>query len=574
MRRSSPGGRLCRLGLQPGRCSVFVLCGPDRVRPHAAAVCSCYLAPPSRRCCGAPLSTPGAGAGSEPEPAAGDLVCEPHDVPPWIVHLLPPPDDANFTTKEAAWLAQLGFPGLVPESVQPCTAGWAALLSEWFSVRGSALRTQEGCLRWRLVVATRPRPLVIMLSWLVVMDLLTLLDRSWLAVHRRTSALPLGLGRFELLAFAVLHHHEYPWIRAGPLCDACRTLVEQTLRYFPRRALACLAAGTNGGRVDLHGLHFPVCVPPSVHSRGPSLGEPVAHLLRKLALTSAQNVLHLDTLASGSITSAWVADQAAGRRSRDRFPLPGCMRSFIYHERPDWSAGFLDLVADVVDSLILSLNVMFGFATTTIRAQVLGVHRDVHLRLAGAVFRAGNQLSLAEFPTDADGALADLTNAPDSTRKAVRLHVADCDVFARCGQVHPLPSMRDEDRAVIADVRQLFPAYHPGLKSFSTVAARDRPGYVSFVVKQLRCGKVVLRSACTAGGTIFPIQKSSGKQRVIWHGEALSEATRQAWPPRPLCFGWRRLRASPSGSPSRTVRPCLTNLASRPTLWITSPGRQ
>ena len=196
------------------------------------------------------------------------------------------------------------------------------------------------------------------------------------------------------------------------------------------------------------------------------------------------------------------------------------------------------MLADAVDALSSCLNVMYGFAALVRRQSSLAIHLDVQLCFADAIFRARRQLDGTSQPLDPDMVLADLTIAAGGSGRTVRLRAEDCDVFADSGRVDPLPALRAEDRDVIRDVATLFPDYHAGLQSFSPVAGRDRKEYARYVAKQLRCGKVELRATCRAGGTIFPITKTSGKQRVIWNGEALSAAT--AAPPKPACL------ASPS----------------------------
>jgi len=285
-------------------------------------------------------------------------------------------------------------------------------------------------------------------------------------------------------------------------------------------------------------FHLPLTKIAAAPPGQPLFGTFVEGLLRQLVQITSRSAVDLNTMASRSITGAWEMSQANAARSRDLFPLPCCDRAYLAHEKPCWPVGQLSVICDVVDSLVVCLNLMYGFATTVRRSQVLGNHRDVHLRLAESVTRAAHQLDVADRPGAAGDVLRDLTNLSGGSGKTVRLQAAECDVFEHCGRVDPLSTMRAEDRDIIADVQRLFPGYRGDLSAFPPVSARDRAEYAKYVVKQLQCNKVVLRSDCKAGGTVFPIKKSSGKQRIIWHGEALSEVTEP--PPKPPCL------ASPS----------------------------
>ena len=558
-------GLIPRLALEPSARGVgAVLIGRQgsggRAMPCDDAVCSCHLAPPSR--CHGSAQPGGTMSPAELMPALATpgLMSEPGGASRWVVHLLEQPADALLSACEASWLARMGFPAAAAFTAGSCSQCWAALFSGRFSVRAAASDGQDGGLQWRLRLAIRPQPATVPLSWLTVMSLLTLLDQRWLAVRWRAGALPLSLRRFESLASAILDRQNLfrggrrP--RAGAdLGVACRVLIEQALRRAPKRALDLLADSLPAGESARSQLRFPeISIPPSLKF-DPLFVPFVEGLLRQLVSIAENSTVDLNTMASNSITSAWGSVRESGSRLRDLFPLPPCDHSYLAHQRPAWPLGQLSLAGSVVNTVIVCLNVMYGYATTVRRAQILGIHRDVHLRLADAVARAGHQLGLASPPGAADRVLDDLTNMSAGSKKAVRLNAADCDVFARCGEVDPMAFMSKEDRDILADVQRLFPGYHRDLRSFGQVSTKDKGEYVKYVAKQLHCRKVVLRADCKAGGTVFPISKSSGKQRIIWHGEALSEAT--VAPPKPPCLAspssllWLE---APSGVPFRLTK--------------------
>lgn len=64
--------------------------------------------------------------------------------------------------------------------------------------------------------------------------------------------------------------------------------------------------------------------------------------------------------------------------------------------------------------------------------------------------------------------------------------------------------------------------------------AGERKEYVKLIVRQLRGGKLELRASYRGGGTILPVSKSRGRQRIVWHGKRISAAAAVPPPPRHL----------------------------------------
>ena len=66
--------------------------------------------------------------------------------------------------------------------------------------------------------------------------------------------------------------------------------------------------------------------------------------------------------------------------------------------------------------------------------------------------------------------------------------------------------------------------------------AGERREYVKLTLLQLRAGCLQLSPTCLAGGTVFPVSKAGGRQRVVWHGSRASEAASSPPPPRHLAY--------------------------------------
>ena len=73
-----------------------------------------------------------------------------------------------------------------------------------------------------------------------------------------------------------------------------------------------------------------------------------------------------------------------------------------------------------------------------------------------------------------------------------------------------------------------------GLRRFHTIGKYDRTSYLQYVRRQLECEKVRLRHDIDGAGTVFAVEKKHGRQREVWHGTKLSQASLP--PPRPSCL--------------------------------------
>ena len=120
---------------------------------------------------------------------------------------------------------------------------------------------------------------------------------------------------------------------------------------------------------------------------------------------------------------------------------------------------------------------------------------------------------------------------PDAGEERLELDAARVDCPERAGTCDPLPLLPDEVRAKLLDPEALFSEAPPGLERFPGFYAGRPTEYHKLIVRQLRCGKLSLAESVRGGGTVFPVGKSSGNQREVWHGSRVSEAA--AHPPRP-----------------------------------------
>ena len=250
----------------------------------------------------------------------------------WGIHLLPPPRGYLQTSADAAFMARLGFPGFGQDKQSGIQGPWEALLQGCFTVRGSSSRATSsaglnalvaggGGLQWRLRTGPPFDPEEVIFSWLLVMDLLTILDKRWLAYRWRHGRLRPGFECFEDLALVVLSPTREWRVTRSPRGDACRLLLHFALSRSPRRTMnlieaEALRAGARPGR-----WRMPIVEVPAASSRVPLLSTWVVQALRKLAAVTRRNVDNLNTMASRSIMHSWLSAQERGLRSRDLFPL-------------------------------------------------------------------------------------------------------------------------------------------------------------------------------------------------------------------------------------------------------------
>ena len=107
------------------------------------------------------------------------------------------------------------------------------------------------------------------------------------------------------------------------------------------------------------------------------------------------------------------------------------------------------------------------------------------------------------------------------------------------GTCEPLSLLPEKWARFVSDPSAMFPLLPDGLDKFNVFLRVFVSECVALMVRQLRCGKTLLRDSILAGGTVFPVGKSDGvHQREVWHGARISDVC--APPPAP------RLLASPS----------------------------
>ena len=104
----------------------------------------------------------------------------------------------------------------------------------------------------------------------------------------------------------------------------------------------------------------------------------------------------------------------------------------------------------------------------------------------------------------------------------------------------PIPLISSELCSAIADPGVVFPE---GQRvPFSNIAVgRDKKcEYVRLTIRELRCGKLRLRSVVQGSGGVFAGPKGGNKQRKIWDGSMMSRCAAEPPKPRrlanPSCF--------------------------------------
>ncbi len=119
----------------------------------------------------------------------------------------------------------------------------------------------------------------------------------------------------------------------------------------------------------------------------------------------------------------------------------------------------------------------------------------------------------------------------DESEQRLELDAARADCPERAGTCDPMPLLPADVHEQLLDADKLFSNAPAALERFPGFYAGARAEYLKLVIRQLRCGKLCLAESVRGGGTVFPVGKSSGNQREVWHGSRVSAVA--ARPPRP-----------------------------------------
>ena len=214
----------------------------------------------------------------------------------------------------------------------------------------------------------------------------------------------------------------------------------------------------------------------------------------------------------GSLARSLRDDSPTMTRQRDLFPLPlsSCKSEFS-------------------KAVVVVLNFLYGVRAPVRFPQRLSLaQQSALLNVECCVEEFVARLGVCPSCDKADASWSAFEPKVDGRLELIASQV-DCPEEA--GACDPMMFLPDDVRARLLDPEILFKDAPPGLDKFPGFYAGDRAQYVGLVVRQLRCGKVGLLESVKGGGTVFPVGKSSGKQREVWHGSRVSAAA--VAPPRP-----------------------------------------
>ena len=99
------------------------------------------------------------------------------------------------------------------------------------------------------------------------------------------------------------------------------------------------------------------------------------------------------------------------------------------------------------------------------------------------------------------------------------------------GTCDPLDRIPENLRAPLEDPAAIFPNSLPWKPQGAHTEDETYPDYVKLCVRELACGKLRLRRAVSAIGSVFAVGKANGRQRKIWNGAGVSALATK--PPKP-----------------------------------------
>ena len=166
---------------------------------------------------------------------------------------------------------------------------------------------------------------------------------------------------------------------------------------------------------------------------------------------------------------------------------------------------------------------------------------------------------------------------------AVVLDHSACDLIKPGATANVVPHLDPEARVIIEAPNGPVVQTTEGLRRLSMIGkCDDCISYLLLVRRQLKCEKVRLRHDIDGGGTVFAVRKKHGRQREVWHGTKLTQASQP--PPRSPClagpetFRDIELRLAFSCLLSKRDATCYVDQLSfprklAPFLWTTSNHR-
>ena len=99
------------------------------------------------------------------------------------------------------------------------------------------------------------------------------------------------------------------------------------------------------------------------------------------------------------------------------------------------------------------------------------------------------------------------------------------DLIKPSATVNVVPHLDPEAREILEAPNGPVVKTNESLRSFPKIGKYDRCSYLQLVRRQQECEKVRLRHDTDGGGTAFAVGKKHGRQREVWHGTKLSQAS-------------------------------------------------
>ena len=246
------------------------------------------------------------------------------------------------------------------------------------------------------------------------------------------------------------------------------------------------------------------------------------------ALLSVQNCEFVQYYSAwhGSLASA-EPKKPKVQRQRDIFPLPPLgelpLDAHICHSTTCLKLTNLCLAALNALASDMRPKITIGDSAPT------AAQKSVQVHVAGRCNRLLLQFAAAGG-SPWRGSFQHFEETPSS--KHPRMQADAVDLPAKAATCDPLELLPAELASAVVSTEKLFPNPVPTPCRPCGGQDADRDEYIKLVLRQLECGKTVLRRDCQAVGDVFCVQKASpSKQREVWNGSLVSQAA--APPPKP-----------------------------------------
>ena len=215
-------------------------------------------------------------------------------------------------------------------------------------------------------------------------------------------------------------------------------------------------------------------------------------------------------------------------RQRNLFPIGPLSDDELAVLRPD-VASVSGAATHYINAVIDGLNFLYDRRSQGRRLakRSAAQRRAVSVIIDAAVALASRLGSVT--PRDVAGSWACFEAAgsqPISTLRADSVDVPDV-----AGTCNPLDLVPESARALIGGAGHVFSTVPADLSKFTGFFAGERLEYIRLCLRQLKAGLLSLSRSCLGGGTVFPVEKADGRQRVVWHGTRCSEVASR--PPKP-----------------------------------------